>query len=87
MADTYKVKHRQHRLLDSGHNGVVFPVVMLQLSDTNPTKFDQGMFVILKEIFLEMIEELDAIPMMQICPARFADAVPRPGTKNVIIKR
>lgn len=61
MADTYKVKHRQHRLLDSGHNGVVFPVVMLQLSDTNPTKFDQGMFVILKEIFLEMIEELDAI--------------------------
>lgn len=80
MADTYKVKHRQHRLLDSGHNGVVFPVVMLQLSDTNPTKFDQGMF-------LEMIEELDAIPMMQICLARFADAVPRPGTKNGIIKR
>lgn len=61
--------------------------MMLQLSDTNPTKFDQGMFVILKENFLEMIEELDAIPMMQICPARFADAVPRPGTKNVIIKR
>lgn len=87
MADTYKVKHRQHRLFDSGHNGVVFPVVMLQLSDTNPTKFDQGMFVILKEFFLEMIEELDAIPKMQICLARFADAVPRPGTKNVIIKR
>lgn len=71
MANTYKVKQRQHRLLDSGHNGVVFPVVTLQLSDTNPTKCDQGMFVIRKEIFLEMIEELDAIPMMQICMARY----------------
>lgn len=71
LADTYKVKHRQHRLLDSGHNGVVFPVVTLQLSDTNPTKFDQGMFVILKEKFLEMIEELDATPMKQMCMARY----------------
>lgn len=57
MADTTKVKHRRHLLLDSGHYGVVFlshdaAVVRHKSNQVSPRN------AILKENLLEMIKDV-----------------------------